>query len=408
MDKSSTYCVLPHLGMALQNHADFCVCNINKASWKDRNKQVMSAHTHPVKLAFTSHTRKMIAATLDHGIKHESCQACWNLESAGVQSARQSFNKKFGNIDPLPDQPRVLIIKPGNTCNFACRMCNPVTSSTWYADGYQLERAGLTSSSWYDDNHQSTAHSVSFNEYTRTFENVRNSFNRDNTDFWDTLKSWIANLVFIDIYGGEPFLTPALFDLLEHGATTGASKNVELALHTNASVFNQHYLDILSHYKRVQFRISLDSDDPGELEYIRHKANFDQVVENGRKFKQFFENHSNVDVGVTCTITPFNVYDIDRILLNLRNMFDMPVVKNVVNTPEYDVRHLPLSVRHRLISQTTDALTKNLLGQTIPGCDIEWPKFCQTTDKLDQLRNQSFSKTFPDWWKMLEPHWVSA
>ena len=406
MDKSPTYCVLPHLGMALQNHADLCVCNANKASWQDRNKQVMYVHTHPIGQSFQSHTRKMIAAALDHGIRHDSCQECWNLEDAGARSSRQKYNQQLKDVDPLPDQPRVLIIKPGNTCNFACRMCNPVTSSSWYADGYELERSGAASVSWHNSKYEKTVTDMTFNEYTRTFENVRNSFNRDNAEFWDTLKQWIANLVYIDIYGGEPFLTPALFDLLKHGAAIGASKNIELALHTNASVFNQHYLDILSQYKRVNFRISIDSDDPAQLEYIRHKGNFAQIIENSNRFKQFIDQHDNIEMGVTCTVVPLNVFYIDRILHNLKGMYNVPVGLNMVTTPEYDVRHLPQPAKDYLIANTTDPLIRNFLQQTIPGCDIEWPRFCRATDQLDQLRQQSFAETFPEWWEMLEPHWV--
>jgi organic radical activating enzyme len=394
------------MGMALQNHADFCVCNINKASWKDKHKQVMHVHTHPINLAFQSHTRKMIAASLDHGIKHESCQVCWNLESAGGQSQRQIYNKKFGKVESLPDQPRVLIIKPGNTCNFACRMCNPMTSSSWYADGYKLERSGLTSNSWYNHEHQTQAALITYNEYTRTFENIRNSFNRDHIEFWDTLKSWIQNLVYIDIYGGEPFLIPALFDLLEHGVKIGASHDVELNLHTNASVYNQHYLDILSHYKKVGFHVSLDSDDARELEYIRHHADFAQVSENTSKFKQFVTQHSNFEINVVCTITPLNVFAVDRIHSNLEKNYNLPVGINIVTTPEYDIRHLPQPIKTYLINNIQDPLIKNFLEQTIPGCDVEWPKFCQATDLLDSLRKQSFSKTFPEWWKLLEPYWI--
>jgi hypothetical protein len=408
MDKSSTYCVLPHLGMALQNHADLCVCNVNKSSWQDRNRQVMHVHTHPIKLAFQSHTRKMIAAALDHGIKDSSCQVCWDLESAGDESPRQTFNSLFGNIQPSPDNPRVLIIKPGNTCNFACRMCNPITSSSWYADGYELEQSNFTSTSWYERNPKNQVATLTFNEYTRTFENIRNSFNRDNTEFWDTLKGWMNDLVFIDIYGGEPFLTPAMFDLLEHGVSIGTSKNISLYIHTNASVFNQHYLDILSQYKQVKFRISIDSDEPAQLEYIRHKSNFAQIIENGKKFKQFMDQHHNIEMGVTCTIVPFNVFYIDKIMQNLQGIFDTPVGPNIVTTPEYDIRHLPQPVKDYLIANTANPLIRNFLQQTIPGCDVEWPRFCQATDKLDQLRGQNFAETFPEWWEMLKPYWVRS
>ena len=408
MSKSSTYCVMPHIGMALQNHSDFCCCNLNKASWQDNRRKPMFVTTAELDSVYQSHTRKMIAAALDNGIKHPSCQVCWDIESTNSQkSARQQFNELFENVAPLPDQPRVLIIKPGNTCNFACRMCGPVTSSTWYADGYELEKSNLASNSWHVGEESSDkVANITFNEYTKTFEYIRNSFNQDNEKFWNTLKSWIKNLVLIDIYGGEPFLIPAMFDLLQHGIDIGANKNIELYLSTNSSIFNERYLNILTQYKKVNFRVSIDAVDPAQLEYIRHKADYKNVVENTKKFQQILTAHPTIEMWITNTITPINVNEVDRTTAQLENMFELPVSLNLVTTPEYDIRHLPVPVKNYLIDNLKQNKITNFLKQTIPGCDIEWPKFCRVTDKLDQLRNQSFAKTFPDWWKMLEPYWV--
>lgn len=406
MNKSPTYCVMPHVGMALQNHSDFCCCNVNKSSWQNTKREVVHVHSHSVNSVYQSHTRKMIAAALDHGIKHPSCQVCWDLESTGNKSPRQTLTGLFEDVEPLPDQPRILIIKPGNTCNYACRMCNPITSSSWYADGYELEKANLTSSSWYTDDQSTQVATLTFNEYTRTFETIRNSFNKDNEDFWGTLKGWIENLVFIDIYGGEPFLIPPMFDLLEHGVNIGASKNINLNIHTNASIFNERYLQILSQYKNVSFNVSIDSLDPAQLEYIRHKAKFDTVIDNSRRFQEIIQQYPNIKMAITNTITPLNVFYVDRVTEELKSMFNLPVSINIVTTPEYDIRHLPGPVKEYLIGNLSSEIVTNFLTQTIPGCDIEWPKFCQTTDKLDQLRDQSFAETFPEWWKMLEPYWI--
>jgi MoaA/NifB/PqqE/SkfB family radical SAM enzyme len=409
MDKSSTYCVMPHLGMALQNESDFCCCNANKSSWQDNKRNVMYVHSHDMKSSYNSHTRKIIAASLDNGRQHPSCQACWDAESTNNQSKRQEFNKLFGEVTPLSDQPRVLIIKPGNTCNFACRMCNPVTSSSWYHDGHELEKENLTSSSWYaTDRPSDYAASLTYNEYTRTFETIRNSFNQDNTEFWNTLKQWIKNLVYIDIYGGEPFLIPAMFDLLEYGVNIGVSKQITIHIHTNASIFNQQYLEILAQYKQVSFKVSIDSADPAQLEYIRHKSNYDTVIENSKKFNEITKKYTNINMAITNTITPLNVFYIDKINKELMEIFGLPIVVNIVTTPEYDIRHLPVSVKQYLIDNLSSSIVVNFLKQTIPGCDVEWPKFCQSTDKLDQLRGQSFAKTFPDWWNMLKPFWVKT
>lgn len=406
MDKSSTYCTISHLGMAVQNQSDFCSCNVNKESWQNSKKEAMHVYSHPIKTAFKSHTRKIIAAALDHNIKHPSCQVCWDLEETGKDSFRQNYNKKFGNITPLPDQPRILVIKPGNTCNYACRMCNPTTSSSWYSDGYELEKANLTSSSWYSDGTSSQVANITFNEYTKTFDTIRNSFNRDNTEFWHTLKEWISNLVYIDIYGGEPFLVPAMFDLLEHGVNIGASQNIEINIHTNASIFNEQYLKILSQYKKINFHVSIDSMIPAQFEYIRYKSNYASVIENSKKFKEFIKDYPNILMSITNTITPLNVFYIDNTTKDLSSMFRMPVQINLVTTPEYDIRHLPIPVKQHLINNLSTGSVVNFLKQSIPGCDVEWPKFCQTTNKLDQLRRQRFAEIFPEWWNMLNPHWV--
>lgn len=408
MDKSKTYCVMPHMGIAFQNNADLCCCNINKASWQDKKRNTMFVYSHPLGSAFSSHTRKMIAASLDNGIQHPSCQQCWDLENAGKESTRQVLNNKFGSLEPLPDQPRILIIKPGNTCNFACRMCNPMTSSSWYKDGYEIEKEGLPSSSWYENiRSKDEVATLTYNEYTKTFETIRNSFNQDHEEFWNTLKKWIENVVFIDIYGGEPFLAPAMFDLLEHGVNIGASKNIAIGIHTNASIYNSKYLEILSQYKSVAFNVSIDSAVPEQLEYIRHKADFDIVIENSKKFIDYFKDFSNVKMGVSLTLTPLNVFYVDTAIRDIEKLIGIaPSGVNIVHTPEYDMRHLPVPVKQYLIENIKEPVTVNFLKQTIPGCDIEWPKFCRATDKLDQARGQSFAKTFPEWWQLLEPYWV--
>jgi hypothetical protein len=114
------------------------------------------------------------------------------------------------------------------------------------------------------------------------------------------------------------------------------------------------------------------------------------VSENIQKFKSFFQNHSNVELSITYTVTPLNVYYIDQDTDQLEKMFGLPVLHNFVTTPEYDIRHLPTEVKNYLTKKTKNSIVVEFLKQIIPGCDVEWPKFCKVTDKLDQLRNQDF------------------
>lgn len=389
--ESQTFCMLSHTGMALQNMADFCSCNSNKLSWKTRQHQVMNVYEHPIRESFHSYTRRMIAAALDHGQRHPSCQACWDQEDAGQQSQRQQYNQILKHTVPDKNQPRVLIFKPGNTCNMACRMCNAATSSSWYRDEHQL-----------------TNPTVPFREFTQQFEIIRNSYHPSNTELWGDLKAWMAGLEIIDIYGGEPFLIPGLFDMLQHGIEIGAASRITIRINTNASIWNQRYIDILKQYQHVDFKVSADSDVPAQFEYIRHQGSFEQIVHNILRFRQEFHAHPNVVMQCVLTLTSLNVWHVDTIRNHLEDLLQIPVVLNFVVNSEYDIRHLPVPVKNKMLGHVRSREVLGMLAQTIPGCDIEWPKFCSVTDRLDQLRGQSFQSAFPDWWQMLEPYWVGS
>jgi organic radical activating enzyme len=390
MEKSSTYCKLSHIGVAVQNFADYCSCNVNKMSWKDNQHEVMRVYSHPLEEAQHSYTRKVISTSLDHGIKHPSCKVCWDLEDSGSKSSRLLYNRELENITGTSsNHPQVVVIKPGNTCNMACRMCNPATSTSWYADAYQLDGSP-----------------GSFKEYTKTFETIRSSFNNNSLEFWDTLKKWSENLVLIDIYGGEPFLIPSMFSVLEHAVDSGYAKNISIKINTNASIWNQKYVDTLKHFKHVDFKVSYDAVDKKQFEYIRYRSKFEHVEENIKKFIEEFRHYPNVEITGVLTITPLNVYYSDTDAVELAKKFQIPFGENIVTTSEYDIRHLPIPVKQLLINQSKSRKIANFLKTTIPGCDVHWPEFCSVTDRLDVLRNQNFAETFPEWWNIIKPYWV--
>ena len=388
-----TKCVMPHIGLALQNNGDFCVCNVNTMSFKNNQQQVMFVHKDQLKDAWGSHTRRMISTALDRGRELKQCAHCTNLEKANSSSPRTQFNNLFKDVVPLAHQPRVFVLKPGNTCNLACRMCNAETSSGWYKDSYSIDvkRAGYIGT---------------LQEYTKEFEHIRHSFNASNVDYWDTFTEWLPNLVYLDIYGGEPMLNPALFDSLARAAEA----NAQIQLHTNGTIFNPRYLDILTKYPKVRFAVSIDSDNEDELNYIRYPANANTVLSNLVKITEFFKPHKNIELVITTTVTPLNIVQLDRIVDNLSQL-KLPVALNAVNAPsEYDIRHIPISVREQIYNRISkNKIIKsqgidNLLMQTIPGCDIAWPKFWQHTQDLDQLRNQKFADVFPEVYQLFKPY----
>jgi organic radical activating enzyme len=390
MLKSNTSCVMPHMGLAIQNDGDFCACNLNNWSYTDKKQQILFADKNTLTEAWASPTRKMLAAGLDYGKSMNSCSPCTDLEASGKISARQKFNKLFEHLESLPSQPRVLIMKPGNVCNLACRMCNPATSTTWYQDAYKLAIA--------HDGYAGTQQ-----EYTKRFETIRSAFDRDNP-LWETMEQWLPNLEFFDIYGGEPFLAPGLFRALKTVADAGKSSTVALQLHTNATIWNDEYLETLTKYKHVRIGISIDSDVSEHLEYIRYPVKANVVFENLQRYKEWVGRHTNIEIYICITTTPLNIFYLDSINKNLSKYGLRIGASNFVYSPaEYDVRHIPVPVR-KIIAQklANNPSTVNFLMQTIPGCDVAWSKFWKITKELDRIRGQSFESTFPEFYELIK------
>ena len=397
MNKNSpTFCVMPHMGMAIQNDGDICVCNINAESFQFDNK-LKTIDQMTIDEAWDSPTRKTIADKLDAGIKNPGCKNCWDAEAAGKSSARQQLNQLFGDLEPSATQPRILILKPGNTCNAACRMCYPETSSSWYKDAYEL--------------HKAKNPNTKFNDYIKKFETIKNSFNPDSPNMWPVLKQWYENLAFFDIYGGEPFLIPGLWQSLQYAIDNDYAKNIDLRISTNGSIYNEKLLTMLSQFKSTDIGVSIDSHNKTEFEYIRYKLNFEEVIDNCLKIQTFVKQYPNMTFRVNCTITVVNVWHIDEIYQNLNNIFKTKIsVTNLVYAPDhYDIRHFPKQIKKMLIEklQHNNAFLPILsfMDQVIPGCVLHWPKFCLETDKLDKLRGTQFRDVYPDWFKILEPYW---
>ena len=125
------------------------------------------------------------------------------------------------------------------------------------------------------------------------------------------------------------------------------------------------------------------------------------MFDNLQKFKQTFKEYSNITFEICITVTPLNVLHISRIKQKLDQY--IPAELNFVTSPgEYDIRHIPLSVRKIIASQNPDVA--NFIMQTVPGCDVYWPKFWQHTKDLDQLRGQSFEDTFPEFYELIKPY----
>ena len=392
---SPTYCKLSHVSLAVQNEGDVCVCNKNTQSFEDGKKNKLYLHEAGLARMWRSPTRKLIRAALDHGKRIPSCQSCWNDEDAGVKSTRQAFNEKLADVEPMEDQPRILILKPTNTCNMACRMCQPNTSTSLYQDFYQVEK-------------EINSFAGSFKDYTKQFETIRLGLGRQNEEIWTTFEQWLPNFAVLDIYGGEPLLAPAMWEKMITVADQGHASDVNVQFHTNGTIWNDDYVRILPKFKHVQIAVSIDSHNTDQLKYIRHQVDVDALYKNFERYIALSKEHDNITVNICFTVSVYNIWYADTILKEFAR-HGVSVTTNVVYGPDqYDFRHLPWEIKNIIVKRFTGNSTCqtliSLLNHQLPGCDIWWPRLWQEIRVLDRTRNQSFAETFPEYYQALLPY----
>ena len=398
MTQSKTYCKLSHVSLAVQNKGDCCVCNKNNASFSNNAKgEPMYLADFGLEDMWSKSSRQNIPKKLDAGEQVQSCHACWNDEAAGVESTRQTFNKSLADIEPAEDQPRILILKPSNVCNLGCRTCQPATSTGLYQDFYKLEQVQNTFSG-------------TFKEYTNQFETIRDGFGRDNLPVWDTFERWLPGLVFLDLYGGEPLLAPAMWERMVKVANEGGAANTKMQMHTNGTIWNQEYIDCLPKFKSAHIGVSIDAVDPAQLSYIRTGVDSSKLFKNLEKYVALSKAHTNVTVYICLTVSIFNIWYLDEILNELSN-HGVSVGLNVVYTPEqYDFRHLPHPVKNAIIEKFTTSTSNcrsklepiiKLLQNNIPGCNVYFPKFWYELKALDKIRNVKFEEIMPEYFKAI-------
>jgi MoaA/NifB/PqqE/SkfB family radical SAM enzyme len=392
---SKCNCILTDIGLATQTNGEISICNQSRTTFKLDNN-TLRLNTHTLDLGWTSPTRQEIKDSLANGIRHKNCQDCWDEEDAGRPSLRILSNKKFKDVLPNPDQPRVFMIKPGNTCNLSCRHCNPYVSTGWYKDHYQTVVKPNSD--------------VSFIEYLRTYSYIKDSYESTNP-LWNTLKKWNHNIVYYDLYGAEPLLIAPLLELLRESASSGIAKEQSVHVNTNGTIWHDDFNQIFSSFKYVDIGISIDAFGP-QAEYMRYPASWEHLLDNLEKYKNLSKTHSGIDVSVCVTLSLLNIYYLPEYIQGFHSM-GVTVGLNVVHRPDYlNMRIAPHNVKKIIADKLTKTKypkgwdTKvnelvNFLMLDYENSDELLQEFWNYTNSYDLSRNQKYKEIFPEFYKIL-------
>jgi|TARA_R110000851_G_scaffold28488_1_gene79361 MoaA/NifB/PqqE/SkfB family radical SAM enzyme len=368
-------------------------CNQNIGYYlQDEDKKHYNVLNDDLKEIWHSKHRKQLLEDHANDVRHPACQQCWDCEDADIESTRQAFNKKLKDVEVLESQPRIMIVKPGNLCNNACRSCNAHTSSMWYKTDYALDNQGKT-----------------FKEYLNFFQRHKTAYS-NNKLLEKRWAEWEDNIIFWDMYGGEPLIIPLFWKTLDQALASSTAKQKNFHLHTNGMVYKDDLVEKLSKFKGGHIGFSIDAVG-AKNDYIRNGSKWEDILDNLRKYMDDCSKKSNVNMGVRATITPWNIYYYEENYDYFKKLGISGVGIWCDDKPHNDVRYLPNNIKDAVIEKLSlydggsewnrEFINIKKWLATTPDDHAQLQhSFMEFNNKVDQVRNEKFSDTFPEYSKL--------
>lgn len=292
-----------------------------------------------------------------NGDKPQECERCWKEEAVGNKSFRQT---QYPKTVELKDQyyPTMFDLKLSNVCNLKCRMCSSKASSL-----ILKERGGHHNQELY----------LSSKIIGTPSEKM----------FLDQLD----NTTFIELTGGEPFVSPENKKLIQLIANTKYASKITIRLTTNGMVINDTVIEHLKKFKDASITFSID-DLYERLYYSRSGAIHDQIVSNLNRVRE-----AGVRAQVYCTINNYNIW----FLQELDNFYGEVNYGHLSYPQELCIQSLPHEVKKRVVNRLTNPKWKNTINFMMSEQINTGNTFLKYNRRLDKIRNTDFKQTFGEW-----------
>ena len=301
-----------------------------------------------------------------------------------------------------------------NLCNFKCRMCGDMLSSSWESEQRQHEMIN-----WHDPKNNWMQP-----EIKKQIEQFQES--QIEAEFSKAVEEHRVEEVYW--VGGEPLMYEQHWRYMQRIIELGDGPRVYARYNTNLSRVSYRgidlYQDILAHVRDFQICASLDGT--GAIgEYIRTGLEYDKWLENFRRGVERRTNSRQWRIDFTLTLPGlFEVTNIQR----LAEEMGVEVLAKVIFSFSPDIVMSPLALPRELLDPWIDeTITAGVTGplkdilvqlKTRPTFQEQWPEEYPKAIargkarvlKLEQIRTQSITMTDilaqrPEvlkWWMSIE------
>lgn len=373
-DYSEHMCLNPfmNLEIAVNGNITSC-CEIDKRS--NQLPPMPNIKNTTLEQAVKSDYVQKVRQDFLQGHKPSYCNTCWKKEAKGITSKRQRDQYYFKELLYTTEYKNktdltALDIKLGFSCNLKCRICDHLSSSTWYAEEKKFK----------------TVPALEEIDYGFTLSK----------DFWIDQIDNLQNVKYLTFAGGEPMLDKTHIHLLQKLVDTGRT-DIFIHYNTNGTQYSQNLIQVLNNFDKVGISFSIDNVRE-KFDYERNGSNWNVVADNIQKFSQLDRTRYVIDLYPTVSI--FNILDLDSVL-DICTKYNFGYELNFVDNPkQFSLYNIPLRSRDQIIKHLSHSkydIVKTIIPKLQENTYYNLNnKFWAEVDKIDIRRNQDFKHTYPD------------
>lgn len=337
----SSICKLPWAGFSNDPNGSVRPCCIYKGHVTKEDGSLFYVQKDSVKDIFHSDYMNDLREQFLRGEKPKGCETCWIDESNGYQSKREIYNGIFSSqglevdtkaVNEYPIDYQIII---SNACNLKCRSCGTSHSTQWQKEINNLPEV-----------------TVGTNDYVHKFLMPHGQPGGNDSIFLKDLENWVDKVKRLEIVGGEPFYIEKWKTVLELLVEKGYSSKIDLAMSSNASIFNEELLTkICKNFKAVGIGLSVDG--MGKMyEYLRKNGNWEETRDNCFRYYEVYKrlNKPGISFNYTYTISWLNAYSLPEFHDWVKeNTPEFRIWNNIVHYPKHmSITMLPNSEKQRI------------------------------------------------------------
>ena len=381
---SKTFCPLLFQHLATHPHGGVTHCCVadhrNALSSSRDGDRFYNLNRDTVHDTMNSESFKKARLEVLDGKKPKACLRCFAEEAKGMNSKRVEEIKNYpeytvevarevtDSTGYMKDvQLEFVELRLGNTCNVACRTCNPASSSKWRNDYDKLQNATT---------------------FQLTDYNTMEGFRWPERDgFWEDLLQHCDHVKTFYINGGEPMLIKEHFAFLQRLVDMGKT-DIKLWYNINMTLMNEKVIDLWRKFDNV--KISCSIDDLGiRNEYIRYPTNWDTVMKNFLRLKE-----EDFEIDITQTVSFMNYSSLGDFYNFFYKEHGTYVYHNMVYDPIIlSPAVLPKKMRDDIHKTFENVFEDWRLEQLLSMFSNEtneknWNDAIEYTNKLDKIRDQ--------------------